>query len=64
MSNSNSMSDKFSKHVPRWGSFAGRNLFGGPYWCGVLVGETSEWLQFSFWKYFRLKGFTIDLGYS
>ena len=61
---SDSMSDKFSKHVPRWGSFAGRNLFGGPYWCGLLVGETSEWLQFSFWKYFRLKVFTLDLGYS
>ena len=56
---SDSMSDKFSKHWPHWGSFAGSNLFGGPYWCGLLVGETSEWPQFSFRRDFRLKVFTF-----
>ena len=35
------------------------NLFGGPYWCGLLVGETSEWPQFSFRRDFRLKVFTF-----
>jgi hypothetical protein len=53
---SDSMSDKFSKRWPHWGSFAGSNFFGGPYyWCGLLAGETSEWLQFSFRRDFRLK---------
>ena len=56
---SDSMSDNFSKHWPHWGSFAGSNLFGGPYWCGLLVGETSEWPQFSFRRDFRLKVFTF-----